>query len=193
MGKKKTNKHILRNSLIVIVGILVALFLFRGCAYRSAISYKESGGRKTYKVKDKNLAAFIEDEAASNNKSDIESIINLSLEITDKALEFSEEVTEKDPAKLVLLKRGNYASYASFTACVGNYLISKNKLSKVWEAKPVKGKLYVFGNDPSKKIKTSFFKDHDFVIFKNKETRREIAVDPAIFDCVGIDRVSIYK
>ena len=189
--KKKTQKRI-RNIIAVIVILLVALFFFRGCAYRTVVSYKEAGSRKNYKVKDKNLAAYIENNIPDGYSGDIESIVDLSQDITSSALTFSLDSKENDPSKTVLLRNANCVGYAAFTAATGNYLIDKYKLSKVWEAKPVKGKLFLFGSDITSKSKNKMFKDHDFVIFKNKVTKREIAVDPTVHDYLHIDRISKY-
>lgn len=186
MRKKK--KSIARILLIIIV-MLVAAFIFRGGIYRGLVSYKEDGGRKNYKAKDKNLVIFIEDRI-DKSATDIESIVDLSQKITNDALSFSSEIKENDPNKTVLLKRANSSGYAAFTASVGNYLIDKNNLSKVWEAKPVKGKLYVLGNDMNKKTKNKSFKEYDFVIFRNKITKKEITVDPTAYDKYGIMRIT---
>ncbi|SHF51817.1 hypothetical protein [Dysgonomonas macrotermitis] len=188
---RKSKKKFLAKLFIIIIAIFIAAFIFRGALYRVAVSYKEDGSRKNYKVKDKNFAMYIEDNI-SDAPNDIESIIDLSQEITSKALEFSLEAKENDPNKTVLLRRANCIGYAAFTAATGNYLIDKYKLSEVWEAKPVKGKLFIFGQDAHKKTKMKSFKDHDFVIFKNKVTKREIAVDPTVEDKFGIKRITKY-
>lgn len=189
--KKKTQKRI-RNTIGILVILLVTLFFFRGCAYRTVVSYKEVGSRKNYKVKDKNLAASLENNIPQGFPGDIESIIDLSQEITSNALSFSAESKENDPSKTVLLRNANCIGYAAFTATTGNYLIDKYKLSKVWEAKPVKGKIFLFGKEITSKSKNKILKDHDFVIFKNKVTKREIAVDPTVHDYFKIDRISNY-
>ena len=189
--KKKTKKNI-RIIAVVIVVLIAAAFIGRGCIHRTVISYKEAGSRKTYKVKDKNLASYIEANIPAAQDKDIESVIDLSLEITDKALDFSTGVKESDPNKLVLLGVANREGYAAFTAATGNYLIGKYGLSQVWEAKPVKGRFYLFGVDMRAKTKSDMFRDHDFVIFRNKATKREITVDPVTYQSWGIDRISKY-
>lgn len=190
--KKKTKKRIISISLILVI-LLGGIFIFRGDIYRFAVAYKDDGGRKNYKVKDKNLAAYIEDNISSNQAKDIESVINLSLELAAKALDFSLDIKENDPAKTLLLGRANCVGYAAFAAATGNYLIDKFKLSEVWEAKPVKGKLYLLGYDMHKQTKSKSFKDHDFVVFRNKITKREICIDPSLYDSSGIKRIRKYE
>jgi len=187
--KKKTKKRI-RNSIIILILIAGALFLFRGSIYRITISYKEEGTCKNYKVKDKNLATYIESNIPSDKPDDIEAIIDLSQDITAKALDFSLDSREADPNKTVLLGRSNCVGYASFAAATGNYLIDKYKLGEVWQARPVKGKLFLLGYELHKKMKDKSYKDHDFVIFTNKITKKEICIDPTLYDKSGIERIT---
>lgn len=188
MSKKIKNK--IRNTVLFIVTLLVVIFVFRGEIYQATVNYKDDGGRKNYKVKDKNLAIFIEDNIPNGQSKSIESLIDLSQELTNKALDLDVEIKENDPNKTVLLKRASKPGYATFTASVGNYLIDKYKLSEVWEARPVKGRIYLLDFDLHKKTGNKNFKDHDFVIFKNKITKKEISVDPRIYGSLRINRIS---
>lgn len=188
--KKKKSTNRLAKIFLILALILGAMYIFRGTIHRATVTYKEDGSRKNYKVKDKNLAAFIEDNIRSNQAGDIESIVNLSQEITDAALSYSTDAKENDPNKTVLLRRANSVGYAAFAASVGNYLIDKYKLSEVWEAKPVKGKLHIFGTDMHSQFKTKSFKEYDFVIFRNKITKKEITIDPSLYARGGIERIT---
>lgn len=189
MKKKKSTSRFVKIFLILLL-IFGALYIFRGAVYRTATAYKEDGSRKNYKVKDKNLAIFIEDNIKSNQAGDIESIVDLSQKITDAALSYSTDTKENDPNKTVLLRNANSLGYAAFAASVGNYLIDKYKLSEVWEAKPVKGKLYLFGIDMNSQFKNKGFKEYDFVIFRNKITKKEITIDPSLYARGGIERIT---
>lgn len=188
MKKKSSNRFV--KIFFILLLILGALFIFRGTVYRTVVTYKEDGSRKNYKVKDKNLAIFIEDNIKRNQEGDIESIVSLSQEITDAALSYSTDAKENDPNKTVLLRKANSVGYAAFAASVGNYLIDKYKLSEVWEAKPVKGKLYLFGTDMNSQFKNKGFKEYDFVIFRNKITKKEITIDPSLYARGGIERIT---
>lgn len=188
-----TNKaiKILLKTLVVLFVFAAILVLFKGCIYQTAIKYEDAGGRKIYKVKDDKLEAYIIDNLPEGDITDIEEIVNLSLDITSKTLQFKLDSKEKDPKKLIPTGEVNCMGYASFNAAVGNYLINKYNL-KDWKAKPVKGKLYLFGYEITSKSKESYFKDHDFVIFYNKNTKDEIYIDPSVHDCLGIDKVDKY-
>lgn len=194
---KKKSKATLLKVIAVIAVVLVLLFLFKGNIYRMAVKYEDGGSRKSYDIKDDNLANYI-NQNLPNDESldatiDIDQIIDLSQEITTKTLDFSLEAQESDPKKLILSAEANCVGYAAFTAAVGNYLLSRFGMDKEWEAKPKKGKLYLFGNNMHKNVKSGWFKDHDFVVFRNKNTKEEIYVDPTVHEYFGVKRVDRYQ
>ncbi|WP_165041893.1 hypothetical protein [Dysgonomonas sp. ZJ709] len=188
------NKGLKRNLTRFGLGLLVLLIVVvfcRSCIYQTTMEYKDAGGRKTYKVKDDKLAAYIDEYLPDEKLTNIETIVDLSLAITSNNLSFSLESKEKDPKKLYPTGEANCEGYAAFAAAVGNYLLDKYKMDD-WDARPVKGKLYLFGSELTTKAKKSYFKNHDFVIFTNKQTKEEIYVDPSIHDYFKINRVSKY-
>lgn len=177
-----------------IVVVLVLLFLFKGNIYRMAVKYEDAGNRKFYEVKDDSLANYINQSLPNDESLDatitIDKIIDLSQEITSDRLTFSFEAVESDPQKVIASGDiANCVGYAAFTAAVGDYLIKRFGMQKEWEARPKKGKLFLFGNNMHKNATSGWFKDHDFVIFRNKNTKEEIYVDPTAYDYWGIKRV----
>ncbi|MDR0825293.1 MAG: hypothetical protein LBN74_09385 [Prevotella sp.] len=189
-------KNTLLKVVAVIAVVLVVAFLFRGNIYRMAVKYEDDGNRKSYDIKDDNLAKYI-NQSLPNDESldttiDIDRIIDLSQEITTKTLDFSLEAKDSDPQKLIATPEANCVGYAAFMAAVGNYLINRFGLNKDWEAKPKKGKLYLLGKDMHKKAKDGWFKDHDFVVFRNKNTKEEIYADPTVYEYFGVKRVDKY-
>lgn len=194
---KKKSKDTLLKVIAVIAVVLVLLFLFKGSIYRMAVKYEDGGSRKSYDIKDDNLANYI-NQNLPNDESldttiDIDQIIDLSQEITTKTLDFSLEAQESDPKKLILTAEANCVGYAAFASAVGNYLLSRFGMDKEWEAKPKKGKLYLFGNSMHKNVKSGWFKDHDFVVFRNKNTKEEIYADPTVHEYFGVKRVDRYQ
>lgn len=188
--KKNIKKGIARFCIgfLVLIGVL---FFCRGCIYQTAVEYRDAGGRKVYKVKDEGLEKYIKASIPDQKPTTIDEIVDLSLRITNNTLSFSFEAKEKDPKNLYPQGEANCVGYAAFNAAVANYLLERYKM-KDWSAKPVKGKLYLFGGEMTSKSKDSFFNDHDFVIFSNKETKEKIYVDPTVYDYLKIDRVSKY-
>lgn len=193
---KKSNikkEKIIAIVVAVVVGIAL-LFVFKGSIYQWAVKYEDGGNRKSYEIKDDALVSYIlqslpNDESLDEN-IDIDQIINLALDMTDEALRFSIEYADVEPLKAFQNGGANCVGYAAFTAATGNYLIKRFGLEKEWEAKPKKGKLYLFGNNMHKGAKEGWFKDHDFVVFRNKKTKEEIYVDPTAYDYFGAKRVN---
>lgn len=195
---KKNGKKGTIIAVVAIVLVLVALlFLFKGNIYRIAVKYEDAGNRKSYTVKDEAFAAFINhnlpnDESLDEN-IDIEEIIDFSLNMTVKTLDYFSEALENDPQKTLMDGYANYTGYAAFTATVGDYLLKRFGMNKEWEVKPKKAKLYVFGTNKSKKALDGWFKEHDFVVFRNKATKEEIYVDPIAYESYGAKRVDKYE
>lgn len=196
--KKDKNKQ--NKTIAIVAGVVIALlllFVFKGYVYQWAVKYEDAGSRKNYDIKDETLASFIiqnlpNDEALDEN-IDISQIIDFSLSMTDQALDFSIEYSDNEPSKAFQNKGANCVGYAAFTAATGNYLLKRFGLDKEWEARPKKGKLYLFGNNMHKNATSGWFKDHNFVIFKNKKTKEEIYVDPTAYEYFGARRVDKFQ
>ncbi|WP_029904242.1 hypothetical protein [Prevotella sp. 10(H)] len=190
---KKDKKKTFLTIAVSVVIVAILLFFLKGSIYRMAVKYEDVGGRKSYEIKDDKLSSYI-NQSLPNDESldaniDIETIIDLSLDITGNALEFSTFYGDSDPVKSFENRGANCVGYATFTSAVGNYLIKRFGMEREWEAKPKKGKLYLFGNNMHKNAKDGWFKDHDFVVFRNKGTKEEIYVDPTAYDYFGARRV----
>ena len=193
---KKNSKAILIRIAVSLLIVLVFLFVMKGNIYRMSVKYEDAGGRKTYEVKDEAFAKFINENLPNDEELDkkinIDMIADFSQEMTAKALDFSDKVTERDPQKTFVGGLANYDGYAAFSAAIGNYL-TRMYLNSEWEAKPKQGRLYLFGSNRTKGETDGWFYDHDFVIFRNKNTKEEIYVDPAAFDSYGVKRVDKYQ
>ncbi|MFV0420281.1 MAG: hypothetical protein ACK5KT_16335 [Dysgonomonas sp.] len=195
--KKNGNKGVIIGVVVGIAIVASLLFLFRGNVYQMMVKYEDAGNRKSYTVKDEAFATFINrnlpnDESLDEN-IDIEQIIDFSLDMTVKTLDYLGEASETDPQKTLMEGYANYVGYAAFTATVGDYLIKRFGLNKEWEVKPKKAKLYMFGTNKTKKALDGWYKDHDFVVFKNRATKEEIYVDPAAYESYGTKRVDKYQ
>ncbi|MBD8389407.1 hypothetical protein [Dysgonomonas sp. BGC7] len=196
MAKKNKKGNIIA-IVVGVVALLVLAFLLKANIYSAIIKYQDAGNRKSYEIKDETLSNYIlqnlpNDESLDENM-DIDMIIDFSLDITDKALDYSIEYKDSEPQKALANGGANYIGYAAFASAVGNYLINRYDMKKIWEAKPKKGKLHLFGNNMQKNATDGWFKDHDFVVFRNKDTKEEIYVDPAAFDRFGVRRVNKYQ
>lgn len=117
--------------------------------------------------------------------------MDLSLRLTSNILSYSSNISETNPNKLYHTGEATCVGYATFTAAVANYILNQEN-NHGWEAIPVKGHLYLFGIDVHQYMgNNKMFKDHNFVIFRNKESNTEIYIDPTVNDYLWIDRVSM--
>jgi hypothetical protein len=173
---------------IVIISVVV-LLVCRGPIYRSLVTYKSVGVRHNYKIHDINLIDYIETNKKTNIRT-VEDVIKNSLSITSNKLNFTVNKNDNDPNKLIISKNAHCVGYAAFFSSTCNYLLKKNNLNDDWVAKPQIGHLYLLNNNIHKLFKSSFFKDHDFVLITNKKTGESFSVDPTVDDYLYIDIVS---
>lgn len=172
--------------------LLAALaLLFRGWIYRQVVTYAAIGPRDPYTATDGQLIQYLETNAAATSNPDIADIMELSLALTARQLNFSTSSQVVDPNLLIHSKATHCVGYAAFFTTTCNYFLQQYHLSEVWQAKPQIGKLYFLGADLHQFFYTPFFKDHDFVTIENRRTGEVWAVDPSIRDYLYIDFVTL--
>ncbi|MEP6796368.1 MAG: hypothetical protein ABJB16_18715 [Saprospiraceae bacterium] len=184
---KKYAKRILIISLI-----LVALvFLLRGGIYRNLVKYQSIGQREDYYYKNGYLVARILRSPENKDSMNFDDIVDAALKITSKSLQFTTNSCEIDPNRLIETLQTNCVGYSAFYSTACNLLLYKHGLSENWHATSQVGHLFLFGFNIHKSTNNPFFKDHDFVIIKNKITGELLSVDPTIHDYLEIKTVTL--
>ncbi|MFT3793194.1 hypothetical protein [Flavobacterium sp.] len=173
--------------LLIVSALLLSVFICRGWLYRQLIDYRTIGQRNPVAA-GAGLQKMI-DERAETQTNDIDQIVSLSLSITAEHLHFSTAKCGTDPNALVQSKAAHCVGYAAFFTSCCNQLIHKNGLQGKWIAEHQKGQLYVLGFNIHRLSPSAFWKDHDFVLVKNQQTREVIAIDPTVDDYLMVDRV----
>ena len=173
-----------------ILAILVICIVFRGTLYRHIVTYKSIGQRTTYVVTNDKLIQYIEENCIGKKNKSIEEIIKESLSLTSKTLNFTFSKNDQNPNKLIDSKTANCIGYAAFFSAVCDYQLKKYNLSEQWIVSSEIGQLFVFGTNIHNYFDSPFFKDHDFVIIKNKTTKEFFAVDPSINDYLHINYIT---
>ena len=181
---------ILKRIFFTILALLVICIVFRGTLYRHIVTYKSIGQRTTYVVTNDKLIRYIEENCIEKDNKNIEEIIKESLSLTSKALNFTFSKNDRDPNRLIDSKTANCIGYAAFFTAVCDYQLKKYNLSDQWIVSSEIGQIFVFGTNIHNYFDSSFFKDHDFVIVKNKTTKEIFAVDPSINDYLCIDYIT---
>jgi hypothetical protein len=130
----------------------------------------------------------------SEGTFNIDSVADFILGLTRNQLAFSFGKCDADPRLLVKNSKANCVGYAAFFNSLMNYAIEQSGLKKKYKCHHYVGKIFfeetnvnaLFANDP-------FFKDHDFNIVKSLDGGKDIAVDPSLYEYLGIKRIAIRK
>jgi len=169
----------------VTIGLLL---LFRGYIYRWAVHYRSISTRADTIIVHPNLIKKIEAMSAGQ-RVDTDKIIDIAGTITSQELVFTTQSAETNPNILIDTQRANCIGYAAMFNAIAQYLIRQHHLEKSLEVRHHIGKLTLFGVDVHAFFQSPFFHDHDFNEIKNLTTGAVIAVDPSIWDYLGIERV----
>lgn len=185
---KTLKKVTLTLSILILTGIA-----FRGCIYRQTIAYQWVGQRTNYPATDDQLIQYIEENVEADKDLSIEDILSLANSLTSRQLHFTASDNDTDPNQLIHSKAAHCIGYAAFFATTCNYLLKKYHLDATWTAQPNIGKLYLLGENIHRYFDSPFFRDHDFVVVKNKVTGEVFAVDPTVHDCLFIHNVTLMQ
>ncbi|MBN2891339.1 MAG: hypothetical protein JXL97_05695 [Bacteroidales bacterium] len=178
----------MKKFLIIIFAFLFIVFVFKGVFFRLMVKYEPVNERTTYSLKDDNFKNYV-DSISSESEIGISKVLKISNKITSQSLKFTKSSSGYNPNDLFYSKSSNCIGYATFYASVCNYLLEKNNLSDEWNAKCYVGYIYLFGENVHHYFKSSFFKDHDFVIVENTKTGEKKLVDPSVYDFLGVKYV----
>ncbi len=169
---------------ILFLIVIFAAVFGRNFLFSSLFSYEVIKERKLHPFESEN---FKDDEDAG----EAEEMIKNSLKQTSSVLAFSFGPCENDPSLLLKTKKANCIGYSAFMASSVREKLKKSGLSDDWEAVHVVGKIYFLNENINQYFTSEFFKDHDFVIIKNRKTKELIAVDPALYDYFRIDKIKL--
>ncbi|OEK07613.1 hypothetical protein A8C32_17610 [Flavivirga aquatica] len=174
--------------IVLLIGVV-----FKGWIYRYVVTYKPIEKRTNYLIVNGELVNSIETKLINNEGLKIEKIIDIGLSVTSQQLRFTATKNYRDPNKLISTRTANCIGYAAFFSASCNYLLKKYDLDSIWVATPHKGQLYLLDINIHKYFKSPFFKDHDFVIIENMRTGNTLAIDPTIYDYLGVNYITLKK
>ena len=168
------------------------IIILRGDIYRSLVKYQSINQREDYYWKSGQLVVrILRSPEITKDSLTVDEIIDASLKITSRNLQFTTGTCEVDPNKLIVTQRTNCIGYAAFYSTACNLLLYKCGLSENYHATSQVGHLFLLGFNIHKFTTNPLFKDHDFVIIKNKVTGEERSVDPSIHDYLGIKEIKL--
>lgn len=172
-----------------LLAVLVVAFVLRGWIFRHLVAYRVVASRPAFRVGDSTLAATLADLPI--DRRSVSGIVGASLDLTSRSLRFEMRPNPIDPNRLVHTHAAHCVGYAEFFATACNRLLRREGLDKDWIARPVVGKLTLWGIDIHPWLPQPFFRDHDFAVLENRRDGERFAVDPTVADYLWIDSVSL--
>jgi hypothetical protein len=172
-------RSIARLFLFVFVGLLL-VWLFRGTLYRSIVTYKVVGVR----------AAIATLDTAFGTTMGRDEAISEALDATSTRLYFSMGHVSNDPAELMKGGPANCIGYSALCASLLVAQLERSGMDDRYTVEHVIGKLYIGRWSLHTMFHGPFWKDHDIVRITDRRNGQRVYVDPALFDAVGIGRVT---
>jgi hypothetical protein len=161
--------------------------------FEKNLSYSIIGNRSEISLKNDSLKKVIDNWLKNSGSSNIDSLIDFSLELTKQALTFSFGKCPSDPELLTQTRLANCVGYASFFNSILNYALEQKGLSNQYHSEHLVGKIYYKGENVNALFKDPFFKDHDFNVIRNSVGGTVIAVDPSLYEYLGVRRISLQE
>lgn len=113
---------------------------------------------------------YIDENVSDEKKIDAKQIIEIALYKISSKLNFTVAKNNINPNKLIESKTAHCIGYASFFSSTCNYLFKKHHINDICFAQTHIGQLYICNLNIHKYLHSPFFKDHDFVIIRNRKT-----------------------
>ncbi|CAM3937772.1 hypothetical protein [Elizabethkingia bruuniana] len=167
--------------------LIFAAILCRSCLFNTFFRYNVIGERKVVQFKDRELRTFLDNQ----KKNDINDIIQSALEKSTSDLSFSFEKCDNKTDILVKTKKANCVGYSAYLASTIQYMLNSKKLNDKWRVSHKVGNIFFLQMNINNYMKSKFFRDHDFVIVENTETKEVIAIDGTLYDYFGINRIKL--
>ncbi|MCD1116028.1 hypothetical protein [Chryseobacterium turcicum] len=145
----------------------------------------------SYKIIDERQVLKLEQKMSGENSIVVEDIIHDELNKTSSLLRFTFDKCDSEPNELLKSKKANCIGYSAFLAASINNKLHSNSLNNEWKARHKVGEIYLLGYNIHPLFKSGFFKNHDFVVIENRKTNEVIAVDPALYDYFGINKIRL--
>lgn len=159
----------------------------------AVLSYSIIKTRASKELKNDSLKTIINNWLKQNENANIDDMVNFNLELTKNQLSFTFDKCPSELSKLIKTRKANCIGYSALFNSLMNYTLIKKQLDKRYECIHYVGKIYYAGQNINSLFNDPFFKDHDFNIINDIENKQSIAVDPSLYEYLGIKRVTIKK
>lgn len=170
--------------LVILLILIFAAVFGRNFLFNVFFRYEIIKEREVYPIKNEN-------EVQKKSNRNVEDIVHENLEKTASALNFSFGPCANDPSTLIITKKANCIGYSAFLAASVQNRLKEEGLDEDWKVSHEVGEIYFLNENINAYFTSRFFKDHDFVVVRNKKTKETIAVDPALYDYFRIDKITL--
>jgi hypothetical protein len=160
---------------------------------KSTFSYSILKERSSSTISNDSLKKELRNWIRQNPETSIEDLTDHILEMTADQLNFSFGKCSSDPDKLVTERKANCIGYSSFFNSLMEQAFAELKWTKRYNCKHYVGKIWMGKQNINALFKNPFFKDHDFNIINDLQDNSQIAVDPSLYEYLGVQRVSVRK
>lgn len=173
--------------------IIVLLFLLRNWLFWQLLSYQSIGTRTEYQIENSDLRNYIENNLPHARLHSPQAVMRSALQLSARNLHFTAQHNDIDPNLLINSHRAHCIGYANFTSTVCNELLKKYGLAGDWKAESHRGQIHFLGINIHPYFHSPFFRDHDFVVLKNRKTGEVLATDPTVYDYLRITFIRVKK
>jgi hypothetical protein len=133
---------------------------------------------------------WLDSLALIQKDTSVRGVVSAGLAITSEHLSFTTHNASPLPHELFRTQSANCIGYAAFFISVWRALRAQNGLEDTWQVEQHIAQLYLLGYNVHRWFRSPFFRDHDIVVLRNKQTGQIIAVDPSLHDYLLIETVS---
>ena len=176
-----------------IIAIFVALLILIIIGYKvveRGISYKLIGYRNYNQQLNKKHLNQINYQFGYAYDATEKDLLRFVLENTSGVLDFDMHTNAlQNPNAILDRKSGHCKMYSYVAASSYNQLAKLNKISG--NCRVAYGHVYLYGVNLHQFFSSSFFRDHDFCVIKDKSGVH--AVDAILYDCLMIDQIRLRR
>jgi hypothetical protein len=167
--------------------LIVAIFCFKGPLYRAIIAYQEIDQRNSISIKNPNIQQALDHWIAGHKDADLEQIIHFAASYCSKNLLFTLGKCSMDPNHILMDKnRTNCVGYSASLHAIVSYIITKKDWTTKVKCEHKVGQLYLFNHNLHQFFKNPAFKEHDYNVITDLETKEHYVIDPTVWDYFGV-------
>jgi hypothetical protein len=176
-----------KRSFFVFFILIVAIFCFKGPLYRAIITYQEVDERPQISIKNPHIQQALDHWTTGHKDADLEQIIHFTASYCSKNLLFTLGKCSMDPNQILMGKnQTNCVGYSASLHAILSYILAQKGWTTKVKSEHKVGQLYFFKINLHQFFKDPAFKDHDYNVITDLETKERYVIDPTVRDYFGV-------